>query len=380
MSGRMQRRRRYRRSVEPKEDEEIELLQEVLKRRLKNNNSEASAQSNRALLERLLMKNAHSGFEDRRRAWSANPAPTRPVASRSVGGTPICLRRRFSRPRKKLIFERNHQIHPTESSSSLQNASASELALMEADREADLKYTQLIMEAERMLLNAQQQLDDESPVETPSPRLPRGHCRKQRTALNRRVELIKNAELNAELAISKSRNSQPELSSGSIKDLYDHSSPKRLLQQQQKKIIDPVVSQTTVPKQTVDNSLSTFQSIDVKPAAILLSTGCTNESTSGYSCPQSEPVKRKVYESQNGSGRMLQRQAAPWLRNSDGDCANEQQQQQQHQQHQSQLQSSSATSSYSQLRKHMLIETLQGLKQSLEDQSAALKMNCLRPL
>ena len=43
-----------------------------------------------------------------------------------------------------------------------------------------------------------------------------------------------------------------------------------------------------------------------------------------YACPQSEPVKRKVYEAQE-PGRLLQRQQPPWLRNSDGDCASEQQ-------------------------------------------------------
>lgn len=130
----------------------------------------------------------------------------------------------------------------------MKNTSASELALIEADKEADLKYEQLIMEAERMLINVQQQLQrtestnnsrrgstasvaaDNSPS-----RFPRMLYQQQQQnctiAPNKRVELIKNAELNIELALSKSRNSQPELSSGSIKDLLDHSSPKRLLQQ-----------------------------------------------------------------------------------------------------------------------------------------------------
>lgn len=125
--------------------------------------------------------------------------------------------------------------------------SASELALIEADKEADLKYTQLIMEAERMLMSAQEQLQREESTnnsrrgsvssvaaESSPTRFPRRAYQQPpncTSAPNKRVELIKNAELNIELALSKSRNSQPELSSGSIKDLLDHSSPKRLLQQ-----------------------------------------------------------------------------------------------------------------------------------------------------
>lgn len=77
-------------------------------------------------------------------------------------------------------------------------------------------------------------------------------------------------------------------------------------------------------------------------------------------CPQSEPVKRKVYESHRKCGTpLMRRRCTPLLRNSNTDCTNEQ---------------LKSVSIYS---KHVLIETLQGLKQSLEDQSAALKMNLL---
>lgn len=121
-----------------------------------------------------------------------------------------------------------------------------------------------------------------------------------------------------------------------------------------------------------------------------------NSASENYSCPQSEPVKRKVYEGQDG---LAHRQLPPWLRNSDSDCNQDQQVYENlfFEKHylkniimvkksiidffNSQLQTASAASSYSQLRKQVLIETLQGLKQSLEDQSAALsKLNCLRPV
>lgn len=97
---------------------------------------------------------------------------------------------------------------------------ASEIALIEADKEADRKYKELITEAENILVNMQRN-HNTSPIVAPSP------SRKFHNGLtNKRVELIKNTELNIELALSKSRNSQPELQSGSIKDL-EHISPKR---------------------------------------------------------------------------------------------------------------------------------------------------------
>lgn len=65
----------------------------------------------------------------------------------------------------------------------------------------------------------------------PSPCVPSPSRKLHNGLANKRVELIKNTELNIELALSKSRNSQPELQSGSIKDL-EHTSPKRQFTQQ----------------------------------------------------------------------------------------------------------------------------------------------------
>lgn len=96
---------------------------------------------------------------------------------------------------------------------------ASEIALIEADKEADKKYRELIMEAENILINMQRN-HCPSPVVAPSPR------KVHNGLANKRVELIKNTELNIELALSKSRNSQPELQCGSIKDI-ERTSPKR---------------------------------------------------------------------------------------------------------------------------------------------------------
>lgn len=96
---------------------------------------------------------------------------------------------------------------------------ASEIALIEADKEADRKYRELILEAENILVSMQKYQNPSPCVPSPSRKLHNGLA-------NKRVELIKNTELNIELALSKSRNSQPELQSGSIRDL-EHTSPKR---------------------------------------------------------------------------------------------------------------------------------------------------------
>jgi len=101
---------------------------------------------------------------------------------------------------------------------------ASEIALIEADKEADRKYRELILEAENILVSMQKYQNPPPCVPSPSRKLHNGLA-------NKRVELIKNTELNIELALSKSRNSQPELQSGSIKDL-EHTSPKRQFAQQ----------------------------------------------------------------------------------------------------------------------------------------------------
>ncbi|KAJ8688649.1 hypothetical protein QAD02_024444 [Eretmocerus hayati] len=222
---------------------EAELLQEILTRRLKRtaNHSEAAAQMNRALLERLLMKNANSCADyriEKKRAWSANtPSRILPAASLSVGGTPICLRKKPLKTGQLTTqssrFGRNGQIYPFESTSSLKDMTASELALMKADREVDLKYAQLLMETERVLLSARRQLlraEVNSGIRASSSLASTADNSPFRKPLtNKRLELIRNGELTP----LRNRNSQPELSSGSIRDLLEHSSPKRLLQMRQ---------------------------------------------------------------------------------------------------------------------------------------------------
>ncbi|EFN86577.1 hypothetical protein EAI_09360 [Harpegnathos saltator] len=474
-----------------------------------------TANLNRVLVERMLLKN--SGFNQ---------------GSRSVGGTPMCLRRKKHDVNKNLSPMRlngnpsairpavleNEVVKRRSNSVSYVNGNivrrhvagntymttfASEIALIEADKEADRKYRELILEAENILVSMQKYQNPSPCVPSPSRKLHNGLA-------NKRVELIKNTELNIELALSKSRNSQPELQSGSIRDL-EHTSPKRqfpqpcspihrfmernspvghgfpakehsVYRQDLSKCPDsPVVSRRT-PQGSPNRSLMHHQvhrarndpesevkechrprvalncngglrseaSMDVRNSlgskthammsqgslaggrkdfrvarAPTKEEGVTSSSSdseekcdvrrraplmtfrsvdmgpikegSSY-CPQSEPVKRKVYAGSATYGRIQKTLGEHvMLRNSDGDTATDDTDDSRRslkekvaQLRQERLAAEASANNaqdsqffqhqLSQLRRQMLMQTIEGLKRSLEDQSATLKQTCLEPV
>ncbi|KYM94377.1 hypothetical protein ALC62_14992 [Cyphomyrmex costatus] len=475
-----------------------------------------TANLNRVLVERMLLKN--SGFNQ---------------GSRSVGGTPMCLRRRKHDVNKNLSPMRlngnpsairpavmeNEIVKRRSNSVSYVNGNivrrhvagntymttfASEIALIEADKEADRKYRELILEAENILVSMQK-------YQSPSPCVPSPSRKLHNGLANKRVELIKNTELNIELALSKSRNSQPELQSGSIRDL-EHTSPKRQFaqpcspihrfmernspanfiskepppafrQHELSKCPDsPAMTRRTTPQSSPSRSLMhqqvhrarnsepeikdsnrssrialncnggmkpetgvnansslgekihangmmqgslgggrkefrsarettkeegvtssssdseekcdmrrraplmTFRSVDMGPI----------KEGSSY-CPQSEPVKRKVYAGSATYGRIQKTLGEHvMLRNSDGDTATDDTDDSRRslkekvaQLRQERLAAEANANNIqdsqffqhqlSQLRRQMLMQTIEGLKRSLEDQSATLKQTCLEP-
>ncbi|XP_063993762.1 uncharacterized protein LOC135171265 isoform X2 [Diachasmimorpha longicaudata] len=445
---------------------------------------DAAANLNRVLVERMLLKN--SGFNQ---------------GSRSVGGTPICLRRRkhhdvnenlspirqndprnFISPslENEIVKRRSNSISYVNGNIVRQRVSgntymttfASEIALIEADKEADRKYRELIIEAENILVNMK---NASSPViPSPSRRVHNGLA-------NKRVELIKNTELNIELALSKSRNLQPELQSGNIKDI-EHTSPKRQFNQvgspvhrfveknyYRQEVIkcpdSPVLGRRTpqvspsrafvasrmpmveegrerarnrvevngvrsfshdgrvenFPKDPLfsvpskngfgkkkevrqkDEGITSSSSDsedrgDTRRRAPLLTfrsvdMGPVKEST--YYCPQSEPVKRKVYAGSTTYGRIQKTlgERHVVLRNSDGDTATDDTDDSRRSLREkvAQLRQERLTAEanlnaqdtqmfqhhLTQLRRQMLMHTIEGLKRSLEDQSATLKQTCL---
>ncbi|CAL1682081.1 unnamed protein product, partial [Lasius platythorax] len=483
-----------------------------------------TANLNRVLVERMLLKN--SGFNQ---------------GSRSVGGTPMCLRRRKHDVNKNLspmrLNDNSSVVRPSvieneivkrrSNSVSYVNGNivrrhvagntymttfASEIALIEADKEADRKYRELILEAENILVSMQKHQNPSSLcIPSPSRKLHNGLA-------NKRVELIKNTELNIELALSKSRNSQPELQSGSIRDL-EHTSPKRQFaqpcspihrfmernspvgtfapkepsppafrQHELSKCPDsPAMLRRTTPQSSPSRSLMHHQmhrarnggdpepkecgnrsprvalncnggprldAVDMRNShgnkthvnamssslvggrkefrAARESTkeeGVTSSSSdseekcdvrrraplmtfrempcrsidmgpikegSSY-CPQSEPVKRKVYAGSATYGRIQKTLGEHiMLRNSDGDTATDDTddsrrslKEKMAQLRQERLAAEANANNVqdtqffqhqlSQLRRQMLMQTIEGLKRSLEDQSATLKQTCLEP-
>ncbi|KAL6429426.1 hypothetical protein ACFW04_008235 [Cataglyphis niger] len=476
-----------------------------------------TANLNRVLVERMLLKN--SGFNQ---------------GSRSVGGTPMCLRRRKHDVNKNLspmrVNDNSSIVRPSvieneivkrrSNSVSYVNGNmvrrhvtgntymttfASEIALIEADKEADRKYRELILEAENILVSMQKHQNPSLCIPSPSRKLHNGLA-------NKRVELIKNTELNIELALSKSRNSQPELQSGNIRDL-EHTSPKRQFtqpcspihrfmernspagtfapkepspptfrQHEMSKCPDsPIMLRRTTPQSSPSRSLmhhqihrarnggdsepkecnrsprialncnggSRVEVMDTKnsqgdkihangmssslaggrkefraPRDSTKEEGMTSSSSdseekcdmrrraplmtfrsidmgpikegSSY-CPQSEPVKRKVYAGSATYGRIQKTLGEHiLLRNSDGDTATDDTddskrslKEKMAQLRQERLAAEANANNIqdsqffqhqlSQLRRQMLMQTIEGLKRSLEDQSATLKQTCLEP-
>ncbi|XP_043257934.1 uncharacterized protein LOC122400490 [Colletes gigas] len=510
------------RHKKPDEKQQSEKRKKKISQRRKSTSERCNDETgnlNCVLVERMLLKN--SGFNQ---------------GSRSVGGTPICRRRRKHDVNKNLSPMRLMDDRSTVQSTAVVDSEivkrrsnsvsyvngnivrrritgnaymttfASEIALIEADKEADKKYRELILEAENILVNMQKSQNSMPIMPSPSRKFHNGLA-------NKRVELIKNTELNIELALSKSRNSQPELQSGSIRDL-EHTSPKRQFTQPCSPIrlfmernspggflpkenccrpetpikystaASPIAARRTPPAQhspcrsllrsrpigveqdsndycngtravplncngilrpSIDledpmaQTQNSFQARsrpvlpprdplvgsrkDLRISRSTKEEGVTSSSSdseercdvrrrtplltfrsidmgpikeSSSYCPQSEPVKRKVYAGSATYGRIQKTLGEHvTLRNSDGDTAtddtddsrrslkekvaqlrrdrlaaeaNANTQDSQIFQHQ-----------LSQLRRQMLMQTIEGLKRSLEDQSATLKQTCLEP-
>lgn len=148
------------------------------------------------------------------RKRSKNSECRSPVASnrgcRSVGGTPVSIRRNeraaadsrqlqapLSTRCNSLTFSEVHLIH-----SRMLSISESEKALIKADLEADVKYRQLIHEAESILISMKSNV---TPKETPPTVIssPRRVCN---VPTNKRVEMLRNCEVDLKRELSKTVN------------------------------------------------------------------------------------------------------------------------------------------------------------------------------
>lgn len=146
-------------------------------------------------------------------ASSINSSPRLSVRGcRSVGGTPVCLRRnqlRDSTPNNptnmsplsnrsnSLTFTEVYSIH-----SRMLALSDSEKALLKADLEADFKYKQLIHEAETILVSMKTNALKEGMISSPR--------RINNLPTNKRLEMLKHEEVELKRELSKTQNPKTE--------------------------------------------------------------------------------------------------------------------------------------------------------------------------
>lgn len=128
---------------------------------------------------------------------------------RSVGGTPVSIRRnekaaerRYLEPllsnrSNSLTFSEVHLIH-----SRMLSISESEKALIKADLEADVKYRQLIHEAESILISMKSNVTAKEVTATVISS-PRRVCN---VPTNKRVEMLRNCEVDLKRELSKTAN------------------------------------------------------------------------------------------------------------------------------------------------------------------------------
>lgn len=153
----------------------------------------------------------------KRRSKNSESNPKSPMLSnrgcRSVGGTPVLIRRSGITERRhpfeapltnrssSLTFSEVHFIH-----SRMMAISESEKALIKADLEADVKYKQLIHEAESILISMKSNIAPTSPVPPKEINLPTVINSPRRVCnvpTNKRVEMLRNCEVDLKRELSK---------------------------------------------------------------------------------------------------------------------------------------------------------------------------------
>ncbi|XP_058833760.1 uncharacterized protein DDB_G0283357 [Topomyia yanbarensis] len=167
-------------------------------------NSESGGSKRRKKLVRTRKKNT-----DGMNGTSPAGSVSAPRGCRSLGGTPVSLRRNQSEERtptnrspltnrsNSLTFTEVHSLH-----SRILAISESEKALLKADLEADVKYKQLIHEAETILYSMKTNNVKELKEikEPPSVCSPRRICN---PPANKRVEILRNCEADLKRELAK---------------------------------------------------------------------------------------------------------------------------------------------------------------------------------
>lgn len=263
--------------------------------------------------------------------------------SRSAGATPVCVRRRRAlNEHHEGRFEKRCSSVSTNGPILRRNGYAKQMdcvtAFNEKDKEADKKYKELIIEAEHILMS----MKTFRPNVSSPKRVGVGPA-------NKRVELIKNAELGeikppvVELHVGLKEKFSPK--KNHITNFINHNSPiipRRDLEKENKNKQSPLATR----KEKEKTPIVTFKPMDM-----------VNQNLSSP-CPQSEPVKRKIYcngslnvdSLLNDSPNLKDLRLVSGLKTEEDNSAEFQQ--------------------------HKLFQTLTSLKRNLESQSEALRQSC----
>ncbi|XP_017010389.2 platelet binding protein GspB isoform X1 [Drosophila takahashii] len=163
--------------------------------RSRRKSGQETGESSQQRRRKRFLKTRKKSCENREKLPSS---PLRePRGTRSVGGTPVCLRRNLLAARERiyktspLSNRSNSLIFGSLNEKSTITIAESEKALLKADLEADMKYKQLIMEAESLLesmKNSLQSIPRDTPVASP---------RRLNPLANKRVEMLKNSEVDS---------------------------------------------------------------------------------------------------------------------------------------------------------------------------------------
>lgn len=224
--------------------------------------------------------------------------------SRSAGNTPVSVRRRravlseqvnSSLCRSVDKQRRNSMSHPRR----CPRDTADLLKPLEIDKDADMKYRELIIEAEHILMA----------MRTISPPVSGSPARRAATGpANKRVELLRNEEcggssgVNNNISNAVDSHKSSHIDSGTLKF-----SPKK------NHIVNFIKTKLPIPAPPVipaRDKLSKMASSSPRRAPVL--TFRPAHANLHRHCPQSEPVKRKVYAG-NMTESLLQRQSSGLL-------------------------------------------------------------------
>lgn len=269
---------------------------------------------------------------------------------RSAGNTPVCIRRR--RALNEYHESRFEKRCNSVSNGPLRrpghyNASDVNVSFNERDKEADKKYKELIIEAEHILMS----MKTFRPPIASSPKKP--------ALANKRVELIKNSECGTEIKppcgapdIYGSFKEKLSPKKNHITNFINHNSPV-MMRREFDKDLNKQVSPLAIRKERIyenKNPIVTFKSAEL------------SRLTDNNACPQSEPVKRKIYgnSSLNADLQMLNADPGNIDRSSNKNVK---------------IVSDVKFKAEEEFQQQKLFHTLSSLKRNLESQSEALKQS-----